>query len=215
MDQAAVLAQLQDELDPGCLPFKDPAAQFEELALLDEGVMDDYLTNGEITPAQLRSEYSSEFKIEVLNWKQQHQASLSETALHFNLSSPSTIWQWQRKFDLKGLSGLNRVRGDPKAMAKHKKVTKPTTSPTIKHRGAFVATLLTGTFSMSISQSSLSTAYPAFMKAFGLGADTVAWLTTGFMLVMTLMIPVSPWLLHNVTSMTNWSLKRRKKKSPP
>lgn len=51
---------------------------------------------------------------------------------------------------------------------------------------------------MSISQSSLSTAYPAFMKAFGLGADTVAWLTTGFMLVMTLMIPVSPWLLHNV-----------------
>ena len=61
-------------------------------------------------------------------------------------------------------------------------------SPTIKHRGAFVATLLTGTFSMSISQSSLSTAYPAFMKAFGLGADTVAWLTTGFMLVMTLMI---------------------------
>lgn len=52
---------------------------------------------------------------------------------------------------------------------------------------------------MSISQSSLSTAYPAFMKAFGLGADIVAWLTTGFMLVMTLMIPVSPWLLHNVT----------------
>lgn len=55
VDQAAVLAQLQDELDPGCLPFKDPAAQFEELALLDEGVMDDYLTNGEITPAQFRS----------------------------------------------------------------------------------------------------------------------------------------------------------------
>lgn len=55
VDQAAVLAQLQDGLDPGCLPFKDPTAQFEELAPLDEGVMDDYLTNGEITPAQLRS----------------------------------------------------------------------------------------------------------------------------------------------------------------
>ncbi|QBE60778.1 GTP-binding protein [Limosilactobacillus fermentum] len=55
VDQAAVLAQLQDGLDPGCLPFKDPTAQFEELALLDEGVMDDYLSNGEITPAQLRS----------------------------------------------------------------------------------------------------------------------------------------------------------------
>lgn len=65
-------------------------------------------------------------------------------------------------------------------------------------RTAFIVTLLIGTFSMSISQSSLGTAYPAFMRTFHLGSDTVAWLTTGFMLVMTLMIPVSPWLLHNV-----------------
>ncbi|MFD1392633.1 MFS transporter [Lacticaseibacillus jixianensis] len=63
---------------------------------------------------------------------------------------------------------------------------------------AFIVTLLTGTFSMSISQSSLSTAYPAFMRSFDLGASTVAWLTTGFMMVMSLMIPVSPWLLNNV-----------------
>jgi EmrB/QacA subfamily drug resistance transporter len=67
-----------------------------------------------------------------------------------------------------------------------------------KRRTAFVATLLTGTFSMSISQSALSTAYPSFMRAFNVSADTVAWLTTGFMLMMTLMIPVSPWLLSNV-----------------
>ncbi len=65
-------------------------------------------------------------------------------------------------------------------------------------RPAFIATLLTGTFSMSISQSALSTAYPAFMRSFGVSASTVAWLTTGFMLVMSLMIPVSPWLLANV-----------------
>jgi len=63
---------------------------------------------------------------------------------------------------------------------------------------AFIATLLTGTFSMSISQSALSTAYPAFMRTFHLGAGTVSWLTTGFMLVMSLMIPVSPWLLENI-----------------
>lgn len=51
---------------------------------------------------------------------------------------------------------------------------------------------------MSISQSSLSTAYPAFMRDFHLGAGTVSWLTTGFMLVMSLLIPVSPWLLANI-----------------
>ena len=67
-----------------------------------------------------------------------------------------------------------------------------------RHRQAFVATLLTGTFTMSISQSALSTAYPAFMRSFHLGASTVAWLTTGFMLMMSLMIPVSPWLLSNM-----------------
>lgn len=66
------------------------------------------------------------------------------------------------------------------------------------NRPAFITTLLTGTFSMSISQSALSTAYPAFMRSFNLPAGTVAWLTTGFMLVMSLMIPVSPWLLNNV-----------------
>ncbi|WP_449273600.1 MFS transporter [Lacticaseibacillus jixiensis] len=66
------------------------------------------------------------------------------------------------------------------------------------NRPAFIATLLTGTFSMSISQSALSTAYPAFMRSFNVSASTVAWLTTGFMLVMSLMIPVSPWLLANV-----------------
>lgn len=62
----------------------------------------------------------------------------------------------------------------------------------------FVATLLAGTFTMSISQSSLSTAYPTLMHYFSVPATTIQWLTTGFMLVMTVMIPVSPWLLANV-----------------
>lgn len=45
----------------------------------------------------------------------------------------------------------------------------------------FILTLLLGTFTMSISQSSLSTAYPTLMQNFGISADTVQWLTTGFM----------------------------------
>ncbi|GKT03343.1 hypothetical protein OKN36_08790 [Furfurilactobacillus sp. OKN36] len=62
----------------------------------------------------------------------------------------------------------------------------------------FIATLLTGTFSMSISQSALSTAYPTLMRTFNIGTPAVQWLTTGFMLIMCVMIPVSPWLLNNV-----------------
>ncbi len=61
----------------------------------------------------------------------------------------------------------------------------------------FVATLLMGTFTMSISQSALSTAYPTFMKYFSLPASTIAWLTTGFMLIMSVVMPLSPWLMNN------------------
>lgn len=63
----------------------------------------------------------------------------------------------------------------------------------------FILTLLLGTFTMSISQSSLSTAYPTLMRNFGISADTVQWLTTGFMLVMCVSMPISPWMLNNLS----------------
>lgn len=63
----------------------------------------------------------------------------------------------------------------------------------------FILTLLLGTFTMSISQSSLSTAYPTLMRSFGISAATVQWLTTGFMLVMCVSMPISPWLLNNLS----------------
>ncbi|MCC4325613.1 MFS transporter [Limosilactobacillus reuteri] len=63
----------------------------------------------------------------------------------------------------------------------------------------FIFTLLVGTFTMSISQSSLSTAYPTLMNAFGVSASTVQWLTTGFMLVMCVSMPISPWMLNNMS----------------
>ena len=67
------------------------------------------------------------------------------------------------------------------------------------NRLGFMATLLVGTFTMSISQSSLSTAYPTLMADFGISASTVQWLTTGFMLVMCVAMPISPWLLNNLS----------------
>lgn len=66
----------------------------------------------------------------------------------------------------------------------------------------FIFTLLVGTFTMSISQSSLSTAYPTLMQNFGISADTVQWLTTGFMLVMCVSMPISPWMLNNLNFKT-------------
>lgn len=68
------------------------------------------------------------------------------------------------------------------------------------NRLLLVATLLVGTFSTFIMQTILTTAFPTLMRHFNITADTVQWLTTGFMLVMGIMIPVSAWLLSRFNS---------------
>ncbi|WP_072558085.1 helix-turn-helix domain-containing protein [Lactiplantibacillus plantarum] len=76
-------------------------------------------------------EYSSQFKVGVLNWKKQNRASLPVTALHFDLSLPSTIWQWERRFKRSGIAGLERKQGNSKNKTKHKQnKPQPAKTPT-------------------------------------------------------------------------------------
>ena len=42
--------------------------------------------------------YSLKYKLKVLNWIALHHKSYPETALHFNISSPSIIYVWERRF---------------------------------------------------------------------------------------------------------------------
>lgn len=72
----------------------------------------------------------------------------------------------------------------------------------IRQLTPFAMILLAIAFTMSISQSTMTTAYPVLMRNFQVDAGTVQWLTTGFMVAMTLVMPVSPWLLSNVTLRT-------------
>ncbi len=65
--------------------------------------------------------YDGKFKMEVLEWMWSNRASLSESALHFNISSASSIWFWERKYKEKGVEALFNMRGRPKDMiTKHK-----------------------------------------------------------------------------------------------
>lgn len=57
-----------------------------------------------------------------------------------------------------------------------------------------VLVLLIGTFCTVLNQTILSTAFPTLMKAFDISTSTVQWLTTGFLMVNGVMIPVSAWL---------------------
>lgn len=57
------------------------------------------------------------------------------------------------------------------------------------NRNLLVVTMLIGTFTTFLTQTILTTAFPTLMKTFHINASAVQWLTTGFMLVMGIMIP--------------------------
>ncbi len=61
-----------------------------------------------------------------------------------------------------------------------------------------VATLIVGVFTTVLNQTILSTAFPTLMKAFDISTATVQWLTTGFMMVNGIMIPVTAYLTSKV-----------------
>ena len=57
--------------------------------------------------------YDGKFKLEVLEWMGRNRASLRETSLHFDITTPSTILSWKRKFEEKGVEALFKRRGRP------------------------------------------------------------------------------------------------------
>ncbi|MFT8470098.1 MAG: MFS transporter [Oenococcus sp.] len=67
-----------------------------------------------------------------------------------------------------------------------------------KHKKFFINLLLATSFTFSISQSAMTTIYPTLMQRFSVPIASVQWLTTGFMLIMVLMMPLSPWFLKNL-----------------
>ena len=60
--------------------------------------------------------YDGKFKLEVLEWMKTNRASLPETALHFNISTPKYNLEVERKFEEKGIEALFKRRGRPKHM---------------------------------------------------------------------------------------------------
>jgi EmrB/QacA subfamily drug resistance transporter len=68
------------------------------------------------------------------------------------------------------------------------------------NRSLLLATVIVGTFATVLTQTILATAFPTLMKAFDVSTSTVQWLTTGFLLVNGIMIPISAWLINRISS---------------
>ena len=62
-------------------------------------------------------------------------------------------------------------------------------------RGPFLAVLMAGVFVAILNQTLLSTALPHIMRDLGINANQAQWLTTVFMLVMGVMIPITAFLI--------------------
>lgn len=68
------------------------------------------------------------------------------------------------------------------------------------NRGFLVMAIMIGSFVSVLNQSILSTALPSLMKHFNIDASTVQWLTTAFLLVNALMIPLTALLLEKIST---------------
>ena len=68
------------------------------------------------------------------------------------------------------------------------------------NRTILVGVLLIGTFCTVLNQTLLTTAFPALMETFDVSTSDVQWLTTGFLLVNGIMIPISAFLINKFTS---------------
>ena len=67
-----------------------------------------------LTKKQKPDKFTSEFKLSVIQYRQINNTSYRETAEHFDISNGSVIYNWEKAYRERGLSGLENNRGRPK-----------------------------------------------------------------------------------------------------
>lgn len=73
-----------------------------------------------LKPKKTREAYSSEFKLNILNWKKRYHETYEAAAIKFGITNPSIIYQWQRDKDNGRLASSNKKRGRPPVSKKTK-----------------------------------------------------------------------------------------------
>jgi EmrB/QacA subfamily drug resistance transporter len=68
------------------------------------------------------------------------------------------------------------------------------------HRGTIVMVLVVGAFVAILNQTLLNVAIPHLMTAFNASADTIQWLSTGYMLANGVVIPLTAYLIARFTT---------------
>lgn len=67
-------------------------------------------------------------------------------------------------------------------------------------KGPILFIMILGAFLATLNQTVMSVAVPGLMKDFGIAAATAQWLTTGYMLVNGVLIPITAFLMQRFTT---------------
>ena len=74
----------------------------------------------------------------------------------------------------------------------------------IKKRNLMMAVILFGAFMALLAETLFNNALTNIMHSFSINQSTVQWLTTGYLLVVGLMIPISAWVFNNFKTKYNY-----------
>ncbi|TSI04709.1 IS3 family transposase [Lysinibacillus sp. BW-2-10] len=84
-----------------------------------------YEYNGAEAFIKRYTNYSPQFKLDVLNYMTEHGTSTLETAVIFNIADPSTLRKWRRQFETNGFDALQlKKKGRPSMKKETKKQLK-------------------------------------------------------------------------------------------
>ncbi|MGV3489140.1 MAG: DHA2 family efflux MFS transporter permease subunit [Tuberibacillus sp.] len=75
-------------------------------------------------------------------------------------------------------------------------------TPTLEHirKGPIISVLILGAFVAILNQTLMNVALPVMMTDLNVSANTIQWLTTGYMLVNGVLIPISAFLMEKFTT---------------
>lgn len=77
---------------------------------------------------------------------------------------------------------------------------RPSAEKLPKRTFTVLAVLLVGAFVVILNETAMNVALSRIMSGLGITERTAQWLTTGFMLTMAVVIPISGWLLQRLTT---------------
>ena len=110
----------------GVESFKDIAQKYNVGITVLQGWVAKYREHGLAAFQKTYTNYSMEFKMDVLNYINEMGASIEEATSKFNIPSSTTVKKWKHLFDSQGIDALQtKKKGRPPSMKKELKSNPP------------------------------------------------------------------------------------------